>query len=325
MAYDRGAALKYAETYWTKPCHDEVFWRTDGAVSIPYMRKALKAPTSEGWEAVFVRKLDAAGALSEKAVFRRASDPREIEISPWDGLADCANFLSHCLQAGGAKEVKERGVRELVGTLQARKDTKTLAEKVTAAAAQRVIDTGIFKKGDMIGYFTIDASRGDFGRLGYAHSTMFAGRKDSADPGRVTCHTMCRYPGFTLSGGADNLWTVHDWYAYTLIHFTADDAIVPPNAAKDLSGWWKGTFGGEAFFYFILADGRARWTRTAPRAKAELSPHSASGTGYWFGSGRDFIFIWRSTGSVEVWTPDATSGGFTVTWNTTRRGSATKL
>ena len=99
MRYDRDAAVAYARQYWDRPCDDGIFWRTDYAVDVAQMRKALHASAKDGWEARFVP--DDAGA--EHAVFRREVGGKvdEIEVQPWDGLADCAHFLSRCLTAGG--------------------------------------------------------------------------------------------------------------------------------------------------------------------------------------------------------------------------------
>src|ERR1700694_2161795 len=133
------------------------------------MRRELKALAAEGWDPMFVQ---GDGRDPEKAVFRRTvgGSIQEKKIHDWAGLADCAHFLSRCLSAGGAK-IAERGVRELVATLQARSDTKTLCERVSRERAQRVINTGIFQKGDMLGYFNVSPT-GDFGgRREYSHST----------------------------------------------------------------------------------------------------------------------------------------------------------
>ena len=90
MRYDREAAVAYARQYWDRPCDDGIFWRTDYAVDVAGMRKALHAPAGDGWEARFVP--DDAGA--EHAVFKREIGGRveEIEVQPWDRLADCARW-----------------------------------------------------------------------------------------------------------------------------------------------------------------------------------------------------------------------------------------
>ena len=63
-------------------------------------------------------------------------------------------------------------------------------------AGQRVIDSGIFKPGDMIVYFNIDP-HGDYGGAKqYAHSGMFAGKRGGDTEGKITCHTICRFRPF---------------------------------------------------------------------------------------------------------------------------------
>jgi hypothetical protein len=109
----------------------------------------------------------------------------EKEIQPGDGLADCAHFLSRCLTAGGFS-AQEISVPKLVEHLKRRPDTKVLAERVTQERGQRIVDSGIFKRVDMLGYFNIDP-RGDYGgRRQYSHSTMFVGKIRSGDVGRIT-------------------------------------------------------------------------------------------------------------------------------------------
>src|SRR6476660_5980965 len=144
-------SVAYAQRYWNTPCDDGVFWLTNERISVEAKRKQLNAPASDGWQAMFVR---GDGTDPEKAVFRRTvgSMIQEKVINGWAGLADCSHFLSRCLTAGGAN-LNERGVGELVAALQTRSDTKTLCERAPRDRTQRVIDTGIFKKGDMLGYF----------------------------------------------------------------------------------------------------------------------------------------------------------------------------
>src|SRR5215471_15257846 len=191
--YDRDAALRYAESHWNIPCDDGMVWLTNEGLSIESLRRSKHASVADGWQPVFVR---GDGGDPEKCVFRRTvgGTTEEKVISGWAGLADCAHFLSRCLTSGGAK-IAERGVRELVQALQDRSDTKTLCERVPQAQAQKVIDTGIFKRGDMIGYYNVSPT-GDFGgRPGYSHSTMYVGMPDASGVGGVTCHTVARFPG----------------------------------------------------------------------------------------------------------------------------------
>jgi hypothetical protein len=295
---NRDSAVKYAEKYWNIPCDDGVFWLTNERIVVEAKRKELKAPAADGWQAMFVK---GDGTDPEKAVFRRtvAAVTEEKLISGWAGLADCAHFLSRCLTAGGVK-VDERGVRELVAALQARSDTKTLCERVPRDRAQRVIDTGIFKKADMFGYFNVSPT-GDFGgSLAYTHSTMYVGKIDSAGVGGVTCHTVARFPPRSW---VNDSWWLHDGYTYTLIHFNTDDPVPNQQKAAGLEGWWRLDYAGRSEYYYISKDGRARYTKRAPKS-AKDRIHPGEGSAYWF---MDLVgkitFIWKASGTVEVWSP----------------------
>ncbi|MBI4904819.1 MAG: hypothetical protein HY820_14355 [Acidobacteria bacterium] len=299
MAFNRDDAVNYAKKHWNIPCHDGVFWLSNEAIVIEQWRKRLKAPAADGWEPMFVDD----GKGREKAVFRRTvgSTIEEKLISPWEGIADCAHYLSLCLTAGGAK-INERGVTGLVNTLQERGDTKTLCERVERAKAQQVIDTGIPKKGDMVGYFNVSPD-GDYGgRLAYAHSTMYVGKIDSARIGGVTCHTICRFPPLSW---VNDSWWLHDGYTYTIIHWSVDDPAPDPAKAAALEGWWRLDYSGRTEYYLINKGGSARYTKKAPKTNKDVM-HAPEGSAYWFmAADKKITFVWRKTGTVEVWTPGA--------------------
>jgi hypothetical protein len=320
MAYDRDKAVKYADKYWNIPCDDGVLWLTDEQFLIDMKRRELRAPVADGWQAMFVR---GNGTDPEKAVFQRTvgAVTEEKLISGWAGLADCAHFLSRCLTAGGAT-VKERGVRELVDTLQGRSDTKTLCERVPRDRAQKVIDTGIFKKGDMFGYFNVSPT-GDFGgRLAYSHSTMYVGKIDSAGVGGVTCHTVARFPPRSW---VNDSWWLHDGYTYTLIHFSTDDPAPDPVKTAGLEGWWRLDYSGRTEYYNISKDGRARYTRRAP-ALAKDPIHVVEGSAYWFRDGLGKVtFIWKATGTVEIWSPGTGATKYSSIINEAIPGVVTSL
>ena len=324
MTYDRSKAIDYARRFWDRPCDDGVFWLTNEAINVERKRKELKAPAADGWEPRFVKYIDSGGE-AEKAIFMR---PRpgggrdEILINDWAGLADCAHFLSRCLTAGGVK-IAELGVPSLVAKLQARGDTKTLAEKVPRDRGQRIVDSGLFKIGDMVGYFNVSPT-GDYGgRKEYAHSAMYTGKLPaSGDEGHITCHTMSRFGG--LSEHPDKWFLYTDnRYVYTFIHFSADDP--PPSAATiaALPGWWKVQYAGRTEYYFILKDGRARYSLTAPKsAQAQLA--GGDGSAYWFETGSTITFVWRNTGTMDVWTPGS-GGNFSIVVNGIARGAASRM
>jgi hypothetical protein len=326
MHYDRPAAMKYADTYWNIPCDDGVFWVTDAEVRISQVRTHnilhnpdwKAAPKTDGWEPIFVYDGDG----GEKAVFRKAGgDPKDdILIQPWEGLADCAHYLSNCLSAGGLK-VSEISVPKLVKHLKDRSDTKTLCEQAPVEAGQRIIDAGMLKPGDMIGYFNIDP-KGDYnGARQYAHSTMYVGKINGKTDGGITCHTKCRYPG--RSWTEDSWWLEKGSWLYTFIHFTGDDSA--PNAAKvsTLSGLWKHTYGGSTFYYFVNKDGTAAYSRTAPK-KGQVGIPVAEGKAYWFMDPSGVVtFTWNKTGSIEVWTQNG--AGYTSLVNASLPGKVERL
>jgi hypothetical protein len=209
-----------------------------------------------------------------------------------------------------------------VRTLQARNDTKTLCEQVGTSEAQRVIDSGIFKPGDMIGYFNVDPT-GDYGGAKqYTHSTMYVGKINGKTDGGITCHTICRFPG--KSWVEDSWWLKSPGhYAYTLIHFADDDPV--PNAAKAnaLAGWWQLDFTGRTEYCLIDKGGTASYTTVAPK-KGQRTIGAPLESAYWFmePSG-DVTFVWRKTATVEVWT--ASSAGYKSLINGVTPGVLKKL
>ena len=154
-------------------------------------------------------------------------------------------------------------------------DTKTLCEKVSKDRAQRVIDSGIFDQGDMIGYFNIDPEGDYSGARRYTHSTMYVGKVDGI--GRITCHTKARFGRQYY----DDPWYLHAGsYNYTLIHIASDDPPLPAATAKRMEGWWTVSYPGRTEYYKFEANGTVRYTLTKPKTKSQ--PISAAGSGYYF-------------------------------------------
>jgi hypothetical protein len=311
MAYTRAAAVKFAEKFWNVPADDGIFWLSNQAVVVAQVRQMNTIPTTswkkalatDGWMPFFVDD----GNGGEKAVFRRGMGPamQEILINPWAGIADCAHFLSRCLSAGGLS-IAERGVPSLVDRLQSLQNTKTLAEKVGQDAGQNIVNSGVFKPGDMIGYFNIDP-KGDYnGAKQYAHSGMYAGKINGSKDGAITCHTICRFPG---KSWVEDSWWLRDpgHYLYTFIHISDDDPAPDPGKAAILAGWWKAEFAGQTDFYFIQKNGSASKTKRAP-VKGQAAAHFAEDTAYWFmASNGEVTLTWRKSGSVERWSPTGSS------------------
>ena len=330
MAYIRTAAVDFADKHWNIPADDGLFWLSNEAIVISQVRQQnvvprpdwKKAPAADGWMPKFVDD----GKGGEKAVFQRATPAglEEILINPWEGIADCAHFLSRCLTAGGLKGTgsDERGVPTMIHHLQDRTDTKTLCETVPREAGQRIIDTGIFKPGDMIGYFNIDP-KGDYdGKKEYAHSAMYAGKIGGKRDGGVTCHTICRFPG--RSWVEDSWWLKPSGhYTYTLIHFTDDDPAPDAARAAALAGWWQLDYAGKTEYYLMKKTGSVEYSKRAP-TKGQTVMHGAEGKAFWFMSPDGKItFTWRTTGTVEVWTP--VGSGYTSMINGATPGALTKL
>jgi hypothetical protein len=293
VRYDRAAAVGYARKYWDRPCDDGIFWRTDYAVEIAKVRKTMRAPASEGWEARFVK--DAFD--TEHAVFQRTNRGvvEEKEIQEWAGLADCAHFLTRCISAGGIP-MAEISVPKMINHLKERNDMKVLAERVSLEQGQRVIDTGYFKKGDMLGYFNVDP-KGDYGGARqYSHSTMFIGKISSGDVGRITCHTKSRFGG--LSAFPDEWYLQSTGYRYTFIHIARDDHALPLVDQHALHGWWRHLDGGS--YYYLSRDGRASKTMHAPHSSVD-TPSAVVSHGYYFFEGGKLTIFWRQSGDVEVW------------------------
>ncbi len=327
MGYTRKDAVDFADAHWNTPA-DGTFWLSDEEVVIDQVRMRnvirkpwwAKAPAGDGWQPFFVD--DAGGG--EKAVFRRvvAGVMQEILINPWEGIADCAHFLSRCLTEGGLS-VNELSVPKMVKKLQGKSNIKTLCERVPQDAGQRVIDSGIFKPGDMVGYFNIDP-KGDYnGAREYAHSAMYVGKIAGKTDGAITCHTICRFPG--RSWVEDSWWLQPPGhYLYTLLHIADDD--IPPNpvAADAMAGWWQIDYAGKTEYYLMNKTGSVVYTKKAP-TPGQRVVHLAEGSAYWFmaAASGEITFTWRKTGTVEVWTPG--SSGYSSKINGSIPGTLTKL
>lgn len=293
---DRKAAIAYANAFWDRPCQDGTFWNTKREIIVSHERARLKASAADGWEARFVP--DGAGA-EEAAFIQRDPDGisiaslpgkwNKITIWPWAGLADCAHFLSECLKAGKVQNAYSVSVPRLVKLLAAFRPSvmKTLAEKRSKDACQRVIDTGLFQPGDFIGYFNTDP-QGDYGEIDYTHSAMYVGGKF------ITCHTYCRYED---RGNFAVTWDIKHGFNYTLLHFTDGDPQ-PSQATLDLLlGWWEVTALGKTLYYFFQRDGSVISSSKKPSSKTT----AASGQhGYWYEKDLEVIIFWNQRDDSNV-------------------------
>jgi hypothetical protein len=70
----------------------------------------------------------------------------------WDGLGDCAHFLSSCLTAGGIRDLRTDWVPFVNSFLRNLSFSKTVGSEIPADRAKRIVDKGVMKKGDVILY-----------------------------------------------------------------------------------------------------------------------------------------------------------------------------
>jgi hypothetical protein len=296
MPINRNAALNYARKYWNRVTDDDKFWTSNEVVSLAAKRRAMGAPASAGWEAFFVSN----GADGENAIFRRTTGDKTEDkpdpIATWDELDDCTHYVCRCLIKEGIALTETPRADELAAAMISSSKTKTLALKVGREQGQKVIDSGMFKLGDLVAYYTATKRR-------YTHTAMFIGKQtnSSDDPGGISCHTVCRFEGLTeaWNGANDDAWFLHEGLSYTLIHFAEDDPKISASTRRWLPGWWK--LGRD--FYFIREDGRAFSTRSKP-GKASQKLLSGNTAGHYFEAGQEVVFIWRKGGGkvqVERW------------------------
>jgi len=309
MPLDRKSAVDYATRFWNRVCDDDMIAISSGVVSLADKRKSMKAPASDGWEGWYVSD----GNGNEKAVFGRVVNGKVVSqadpIFTWDFLDDCTHYVCRCLLAEGVKLTQTSRANELTEEMIKSSQTKTLAVRASRKEGQRVIDSGIFKPGDMVGYYTEKKGR-------YTHTAMFVGRAAGGadDPGGITCHSLCRFEGKTQAwnGATDDAWFLHEGLSYTLIHFAEDDATVTSTHRGWLEGWWK--VGSD--FYFIRGDGHA-FSTLHPPTRAGQTLSTGKSIGYYFDTGRAVIMIWRKPGGkvqVEQWaaTGEAATASLTV-------------
>jgi len=294
---DRKAAVDYAKKFWNRVADDDKFWISNTVVSLAAKRKSMHAPASDGWEAFFV----ANGSGGENAVFRRTVGGKTEEmpdpIATWDDLDDCTHYVCRCLIKEGISLKETPRANELAEAMINSAATKTLALKTTKEEGQKVIDSGMFKPGDLVAYYTEKKGR-------YTHSAMFVGKQtsDPGDPGGITCHTLCRFEGLSKAwnGASDDAWFLHGGLSYTLLHFSEDDPKTSAATLKWLPGWWK--IGSD--FYFVSDHGRAYATHAKP-TKASQKLLAGNSVGYYFEADKDVVFVWRKpAGKVQVerWT-----------------------
>jgi hypothetical protein len=295
--YKRDDAVGYAQAHWNIPCHDKQISRHGVPaldVEAEWKKLHLSGHRSD-WKAEFRQDTfnpNTGKTETEVACFVRwqPAAPDDVAVfQGWAGLADCAHFMSCCLQKGTAAIPQTDGVPGLVKLLHGLPNTKTLAAKVSAEQAQRIIDLGFMKKGDVICYFDYTGRELDH-KKDYIHSAMFVSSNT------VSCHTKCRW---------DKPWRLDELdphYTYTLIHFSDDDPAPPPPLTAALRGWWAVSRGGVAEYWYYEANGKVSYTTHRPRHTSHSILHP-EGTGYWFHpQGLDWLGSCFPTMHLICWT-----------------------
>jgi hypothetical protein len=299
MSIDRDAAANYAKMYWNRACDDELVGIKQDHVRLTTKRKLMDAPADKGWIPYF--RSD--GQNGENAVFGRTVNGKlEFQDRPFlidvvDHLNDCTHYVSRCLLREGISIKEEFGANDLITSLLTpkRKDVKVLAEKTDQKTGQKIINSGVFKPGDVVGYSN---SKGH-----YHHSAMFIKSADRSKgfAGGITCHSNCRFSGLTQNWNGEN---DDDWYIgsdagpYTLIHFCEDDSSLPVGSPY---GWWKV---GDRF-YSISLNGTAKSTMIPPKSNNDRL-HHGSANALLFAGLDGIIFIWtlpKGDVRVELWNP----------------------
>src|SRR5215471_6778746 len=282
MAYNRAAVVNYARRYWNRPCDDGKVETKAGQLVVSQI-----APGPD-WEAWFAE--DGVDTL----VFKKAGETdRKTRFNHRD-YEDCTHYINRCLIQGGMTTPVTAWAPTMAGYLINRSDTKVLGLKVPVDRARRVMDTGMVKEGDVIAYW----GKGDF-----AHMAVRVEAKG------ISCHTFSRYDdqpfGETWELPVDN-------FLYTFIHFSADDAA-PSGNMLAANGWWVATATGDEYYYYLLPNGKIRWTDHKPMTLAE-PPADSNQAGYWFDMGGKLLIIWRATGSVEQYQFESVTSSYNGTW-----------
>lgn len=281
-SYNRTDAVDYATSYWDSPCTDDVIATTHSTVSVKSkFKEVLPGEKESNWMAQF--KWDFKDPRSgktepEAACFVDLRDTSNVVMfHGWQGMNDCAHFVSCCLKSGGESSVFSSSVPILESNLRGLKNTKTFGDKIDFQRGARILATGHFRKGDVIIYYAKGAQNA-------GHSAIYMGE------GLMTCHTRSRL---------NKPWQIGNGYRYRLIHFGDDDAAPMTSLKQALRGWWEVSYGTAKYYYYYQADGKVAYVKKKP-ASTQGKIVSPKQRGYWFGNGAaKHTVIWSDTGSVE--------------------------
>lgn len=288
MTLNRKAVESFAKTHWNTPCDDGRIATKRGHISVA-SKAAEFGATGPDWSAVFVR--DSTGETLWFQHPTKGAIPTDLD---GDVLEDCTHYISRCLINGGLNVVETAWAGSMVANLQARADTKTLAERVPLDRAQRIMDTGMMQVGDVIAYFKAGI---------YQHMAVRV-EKDG-----MSCHTWSRY---AANVPGDNWKLDHEHYLYTFIHFSSDDP--PPSTTAQLSkGWWEAKTASGKWFYYLRPNGSCVWSPRQPSGAA-VPARDPEREGYWFERGNQLLIIWNATGSVEIYDFGALASDYDGVW-----------
>lgn len=348
MAISRDEVVKYANQFWFLPCRDGTVWLANMPIIISAEISKRKLKASE-WMGAFLyyvgaKRPDASGnreswnleglylikssnLASVRTAQMASSYPEAIMLASWydnatdelltspppfNGLNDCAHFVTECLAAGGETRMRTVSVPNLLNSLTAHSDIKTLARTVSKERAQRIIDAGLFKPGDVFIFSKTESSHG--------HSTIHLGG------GKMAMHTYSNHPDSTMTGH-HGLWTdsmTSEHNLVTLLHWNEGDTYSAK--ADGFVGYWHVAWRGTAYFYYFYKGGRVVYNKTKP-LDTKKPPATASGKGYWFETPLGLDITWTSTGSLESFLGATlfTGGAMAGTWNDSEPLVATKL
>jgi hypothetical protein len=324
MAYDREKAATYAKTYWNTACDDGIYYTAWGKVSVSQKRQQFKIPAN------WVFRFQPDPTRGENAVFLKDDDIScytydcRIVVTPWleaykapdgttheGGLDDCTHFVSRCLLSGGAIIKETAGAANLVTQLKHNSSTCMIGEQLHASQGQKIIDSNVLQTGDIISYFERKSGQ-------YHHNAMYMGLSDGS--GRITCHTVCRFPGKSDQEG--NKWhlgrTDSSELLFTFFHFTNEVPGAGQQVSSPLAGWWKievpptrsilawtknggsKDSGVAAYYQYNYGTGISYKTSTAPSGPSAKPGHNMKG--HWFKQTGGYVFVWQSNGDVDLWT-----------------------
>ena len=348
MAISRDDVVAEAKQFWNVPCRNGRVWLANEPVIIAneIARRKLKPgewtgaflyypgatrPTADTprqpytLEGLYLIKTSDVARLASNQM--AASYPDAIMLASWydnasdemltnppryTGLNDCAHFVTECLAKGGEDKMRTVSVPDLLNKLTAHADIKTLARTVSEDRAQRILNAGLLKRGDVM-IFSKTVNK-------HGHSTIYLGGN------KMAMHTYSNHPDGTLAGHKGD-WTgsmTAEHNLVTLLHWNEGDTFT--SASDSLLGYWSVLWRGTTYYYHFRKGGGVSYSKTKP-ANLKAAPSSAEGRGYWFESTTGIDIAWSATGSLESFIrPTAFTGSaMGGTWNSIEPIVATRL